>query len=36
LLERIDEEASLFAKALATPALQARLEAFFAGRREGS
>jgi len=35
LLERIDEEARLFAEALATPALRARLEAFFAGRREG-
>ena len=36
LRERIDEEARLFAEALATPALRARLEAFFAGRREGS
>lgn len=34
LLERIEEEARLFAEALATPALRARLEAFFAGRRE--
>jgi hypothetical protein len=32
LLERIDEEARLFAEALATPALRARLEEFFAGR----
>ncbi len=35
LLERIDEEARLFAEALATPALRARLEAFFGERREG-
>jgi enoyl-CoA hydratase/carnithine racemase len=34
LLERIDEEARLFEKALATPALRVRLKAFFAGRRE--
>jgi len=33
LRERIDEEARLFAEALATPALRARLEAFFAGKR---
>jgi enoyl-CoA hydratase/carnithine racemase len=30
---RIDEEGRLFAQALATPELRARLEAFFAGRR---
>ena len=35
LLERIDEEARLFAEALATPALRARLEAFFAGTAGG-
>jgi len=32
--QRIDEEGRLFAQALATPELRARLEAFFAGRRE--
>ncbi|MGA8170160.1 MAG: enoyl-CoA hydratase-related protein [Methylocystis sp.] len=32
-LARIEEEGKLFAKALASPATRARLEAFFAGRR---
>jgi hypothetical protein len=33
LLERIEEEGRLFAKALASPATRARLEAFFGGKR---